>query len=70
MVGHAGQAGADLGAASRRARADGWTAEEIRRVVARYGLGLQIAGTARERVPVRRARRIAFARPAGVLAPR
>jgi tRNA A37 threonylcarbamoyladenosine synthetase subunit TsaC/SUA5/YrdC len=45
-------------------------ADEIRRTVARYGLGLRIADTAREPVPVRRVRRIAFARPAGVLSPR
>jgi tRNA A37 threonylcarbamoyladenosine synthetase subunit TsaC/SUA5/YrdC len=42
-------------------------ASDIRRIVARYGLGLQIAGTARERVPVRRPRRIAFTRTARVL---
>jgi hypothetical protein len=45
-------------------------AEDIRRIVARYGLGLQIASTARERVPVRRPRGIAFARRARELSPR
>ena len=39
-------------------------AVDIRRIVVRYGLGLEIAATARERVPVRA---IAFARPRRVL---